>query len=82
KDRKNPFDGLSFSEKKKRKRPPFPLAWIIEKVLAVGALSGLNDEARAILFVIIESGARLGEVANLGPDTIMLSSNVPHIKIE
>ncbi len=31
------------------KRPPFPVAWIKEKILADGALDGLNDEGKAII---------------------------------
>lgn len=82
KERKNPFEGLSFSERKKRKRPPFPVAWITDKILNPGSLAGLNDEARGILLVLIETGARMGEIANLSASTICLKSNIPHINIE
>ncbi|SDP92232.1 Phage integrase family protein [Phyllobacterium sp. YR620] len=82
KDRDNPFDDLNFSEKKKRKRPPFPLDWIKETILAPGALAGLNSEARGVLLVLIETGARMGEISNLTGATIDIASNIPHIKIE
>ncbi|MBX5216497.1 tyrosine-type recombinase/integrase [Rhizobium sp. NLR9a] len=81
KDVNNPFSGLGFMERKK-KRPPFPTAWIVEKILAVGALAGLNDEARAILLILVETGARLSEIANLLEGQIHLGHNIPHIKIE
>ncbi|MGD9476795.1 DUF6538 domain-containing protein [Shinella sp. G-2] len=81
----NPFDNLSFSEKKRSKkqkdRPPFPTEWIAERILAPGALSSLNDEARAIAFTLCDTGCRLSEVANLRPEQIKLSDPVPHISV-
>src|SRR5215471_20975771 len=32
-DRQNPFHGLSFAEKFKKSRPPFPLDWVKTQVL-------------------------------------------------
>jgi hypothetical protein len=58
KDKLNPFAGLSFEERSKVKRPPFPTAWLRDKILTKEALSGLNEQARAILLAIIETGAR------------------------
>lgn len=81
-DRQNPFDRLGFSERKKRKRPPFPVDWITGKIMAPGALAGLNEDARHILFAIIESGARLSEICNLRPEYIFLDHAIPHVKIE
>jgi integrase len=81
-DRQNPFDGLSFSEKKKRSRPPFSLDWIKTKILAVGALAGMNDEARGVLLALIETGARPSELCNLTEDMIVLEHEIPHLKIE
>ncbi len=77
---KNPFDGLSFSERKKS-RPPFPTDWIVERILKVGALSTLNDEGRAVIHVMVETGCRPSEIANLTEEQIKLSDPVPHIKI-
>jgi hypothetical protein len=57
-DRQNPFHGLSFAEKFKKSRPPFPLDWVKTKVLRPGALAAMNDQARAIILTIIETGAR------------------------
>lgn len=81
-DRKNPFDGLSFSEKSKRSRPPFSVGWITGKLLAPGALDGLNTEARCILLAMVETGARLSELCNIVPEAIMLEAEVPHLVIE
>lgn len=81
-DRKNPFEALSFKDKKKRSRPPFPQEWITGKILAVGALDKLNDQARGILLMVASIGARPSEIANLRPDMIHLDAPVPHISIE
>jgi integrase len=82
KDRKNPFAGLSFAEKKKRKRPPFPTDWIEKVILKVGALAGMNDEQRGIVLAIIETGARPSEICNLTAEAIVLHGPAPHLKIE
>lgn len=80
--RPNPFDGFGYSTKKKRSRPPIPTEWIRDKVMAVGALATLNEEARGILLIMIETGARPSEIANLEPSAIRLSHKVPHLSIE
>lgn len=81
---KNPFDGLSFSDKRssKRKRPPFSVEWITGTLLKPGALNGMNSEARGVFLTLIETGARLSEICNLRPDQIVLDGDVPHIRIE
>ena len=83
-DRKNPFDGLSFRDKGRRlrKRPSLPVAWITKKILAPGALAGLNDEARGILLTVAAIGARPSEIANLTAPMIVLKHKVPHLRIE
>lgn len=63
------------------KRPPFPVAWIKDKILAEGALDGLNDEGQAIIHVMIETGMRLTEVCNLRLEDIHLYGEVPHIEV-
>jgi len=69
------LEGLSFSEKKKRSRPPFSVPWITGKLLKVGALAGMNSEARAIFLTLIETGARLSEICNLTSENIVLNGD-------
>lgn len=80
-DRDNPFAGLNFEERIKAKRPPFPTSWLKDKILKASALGGLNEEARAILMAIIETGARPSEICNLRPEHIFLDVEVPYISI-
>lgn len=77
-----PLDGLSFKEGEAGQRPPFSSGWIKEKLLADGALDGLNEEARVILLAMVNTGARPSEIANLTADRIRLDGKVPHISIE
>lgn len=80
---KNPFDGLSFPDAKvlQREVPPFPTAWIRDTILKSEAHAGLNDEARGILFALVETGCRPSEICNLRPGDIYLSAAVPYIAI-
>ena len=59
-------------------------SWLVirEKILKSGALDGLNKEARCILKVMINTGARPSEIAALTTDQIRLKVNVPHFSIE
>jgi integrase len=86
-DRRNPFDQLSFRERaagrrRRRRRLPFSTEWIVGRILAPGALSGLDAEARAILLVVADTGARPREICNLTAEAIHLDAEVPHIVIE
>lgn len=74
--------GLSIKETEKGTRPPFSEPWIKEKLLAPGALNGLNTEARAIMLGMANTGYRPSEGAILTKDQIILTQNIPHIRIE
>lgn len=82
-DRKNPFDKLSFSERKGRHlpRPPFSTGFIRDRLLNTDALSSLNDEARNIMLVMVETGARPAELCNLTAGDIHLDVDVPYISV-
>ncbi len=77
-----PFGELSFKEGEKQTRPPFSVDWIKTKLLAPGALDGLNAEARQILLGMINTGYRPSEGAALRKDAIRLDHAAPHISIE
>lgn len=77
-----PLSDLAFKENGKRIRPPFSVDWIKTKLLATGALDGLNTEARCIVLGMINTGYRPSEAAGLLPEHIRLDHDVPHIAIE
>jgi len=74
-----PTSGLHLKEGKKKSRPQFSTEWIKTRLLADGALDGLEGQARAILLIMINTGARPSEIANLMPDHIRLDHQYPHI---
>ena len=77
-----PVSGLSLKEADGKKRPPFSNAWIRDHLLAEGALDGLNDEARAIVLGMVNTGLRPSELAALSPGEIHVDAPVPHIALE
>jgi len=77
-----PLGELSFREGEMRTRPPFSADWIRTRLLARGALSGLNPEARGILLGMVNTGYRPSEGAALTTATIRLEAAIPHISIE
>ncbi|MCB6179039.1 tyrosine-type recombinase/integrase [Rhodobacter sp. Har01] len=76
-----PLGGLAFKQGDADQRPPFSREWITTRLLAPGALSGLNTEARCILLGMINTGYRPSEGAALLPTHIQLDGTVPHILI-
>lgn len=76
-----PLGGLSFKQTDADRRPPFSTDWLRTKILAPGALDGLNTEARCILLGMVNTGYRPSEGAALLPHHIHLDAKVPHIEI-
>lgn len=63
------------------KRHPFSVDWVQTRILAEGALATMNLDARCIVYIMIETGMRLGEVCNLRPQDIRLDDEVPHVEV-
>lgn len=76
-----PFSGLTLKEGHRPARPAFSSEWIEQRLLADGALDGMNLEARIIFLVMINTGARPSEIANLTNEKIQLDCDYPHILI-
>lgn len=74
------FAKLSVDELK-RTRPPFERDFVEKRMLAPGALDGLNLDARVALLVCMETGMGAEEVSSLRPETIHLKATVPYIEI-
>jgi integrase len=77
-----PLGELSFKEGEQKRTPPFSDEWITTRLLAPGALDGLNAEARGIFFGMVNTGYRPSEGAALTVKTIRLDCDVPHISIK
>lgn len=65
----------------KKSRVAFDAGYVQDVLLADGAMDGLNDEARAIFYVVAETGMRPSEVAGLGSTTIRLHHAIPHVEV-
>lgn len=77
-----PLSDLAFKAGEPERRPPFSTEWIKDRLLAPGALAGLNTEARCIVLGMVNTGYRPSEGAALLPAHIRLEGKVPHISIE
>jgi integrase len=81
-DRPNPFRNLAFKAKKlKGEVLPFEDDWVRGKILVPGLFEGINDEAWHILYALIETGCRPGEIGNLIGEDILIDHPVPHVRI-
>jgi site-specific recombinase XerD len=75
------FKGLRVTGEVDKSPCPYETEFIQNRLLAEGALASLNEEARFVLYVIVETGLRPSEVVNLTPQAIRLNAPVPHVKI-
>lgn len=62
-------------------RAAFLPAFVQSAILADGALDGMNDEARRLVYLVADSGLRLSEAANLLPQSIHLNAEIPYVQI-
>ena len=65
----------------KRQRLAFSIEHVQNVLLAPGAMDGLNNEARAIFYVVAELGLRPSEVCGLRRDHIHLDCEIPYISV-
>jgi integrase len=75
------FAGMRLQGVQQISRPPFPIDFVQEKLLAEGALMGLNDEARRAILLIADTGLRLSEAVNLNETTIHLDCTIPYVEV-
>lgn len=82
-DAPRPFAGISIQDRhaKPSQKREVPVDWIVEKWFALNALDGLNDEARDILLMSIETGCRQNEIYNLPASALCLTDPIPHLRI-
>lgn len=75
------FDGMKLEGAQENSRPPFDTAYIQKTLLAPGALSRLNEEARRVVFLMMDAGLRPSEACNLNRGTILLDGDIPHVRV-
>jgi integrase len=80
-DQKNPFASLTIPGGKEGKRLAYVPSFVQSHFLAEGMFDGLNDEARRIIYLIIETGLRLSEACALTRKTIHLDTPVPYVEV-
>lgn len=65
----------------KGQRRPFDAEYIQNTLLAAGTLDGLNADARALVWIMADTGARVSEITGLEKEDIFLDAEIPHIWI-
>lgn len=75
------FRGLHLRGETDKSRLPYEPAFIQDRFLG-GALDGLNEDARLVLYVMIETGLRPSEIVNLQEKTIILDAAIPYVRIQ
>lgn len=75
------FQGLRLRGETDKSRIPFETSFIQDRLLAEGALAGLNEDARLIFYVLVETGMRPSEVANLQEGAIHLEARIPYLAV-
>ncbi|WP_246272957.1 tyrosine-type recombinase/integrase [Oricola thermophila] len=66
----------------KKSRAAFTAEFVQTRILAPGALDGLNDEARDLVLLVADTGLRLSEAAGLVAGTIHLDADIPYVSVK
>lgn len=77
----NPFARLRFKEKASREAAPFSADWIADRLLAPAALDGLNDAARDVFLVMVNTGARPSEIIDARPEDFHVDAEIPYLAV-
>jgi len=77
----NPFERLAIANEgvDKKKRPPFTAA---ELAALYQACKSKDDDARWLLAMLIDTGARLAEVTGLALSDIVLAAPIPYVQFQ
>ncbi len=76
------FAGTRIDGGRDGQRAPFPVEFIRDVILSPGKLDDLNDEARDVVYAVMETGARPSEIVNLTAQRIVLDAEIPYIRIQ
>jgi integrase len=75
------FAGTRIEGGRDGQRAPFPVEFIRDVILSPGKLDDLNDEARDVVYAVMETGARPSEIVNLTAQRIVLDAEIPYVRI-
>ncbi|MBL4870183.1 MAG: tyrosine-type recombinase/integrase [Robiginitomaculum sp.] len=81
-ERTNPFRKIFFKGETRSSILPFETKWVRERILAPGLFADIRIELRVMIYVLIETGARMSEICNLMPEDIYLNASIPYISIK
>jgi integrase len=76
-----PFAELRLTDDEKNRRPPWPIDSLRKLATEPDLLKGLNEEARAIILVMVETGMRPIEICGLEKSDIWLDGEIPYVSI-
>jgi len=77
----NHFSGLRIKGDVDKDPTPYSPEFIQGSILAEGALDGLNEEARMVIYTIIDTGMRPSEILNLNEKSIFLDVPIPYVRV-
>lgn len=79
----NPFTKLRFDKGVDPivTRPPFSRDWVRLRLLAPGALDGLNAEAKDALLMMVNTGLRPSEILSCPADDFCLEQPIPFLRV-
>jgi len=80
-DRQNPFRNMHFTGTTRSTVAAFDDDWVKHRILVPGLFDRLNIELQSMIYVLIETGARMSEICNLTPADIHLEETIPYISI-
>lgn len=77
----NPFSRLRLDGDDSGTTPPFSRGWVSGHLLAEGALDGLNDDARDVLLVMVNTGIRPSEAIDAPAADWQVAAPIPFLRI-
>ncbi|MGX0901457.1 site-specific recombinase XerD [Roseovarius sp. MBR-79] len=77
----NPFRGLRLEGNDAVQRPAFSRDWVAGRLLAPGALDGLNAQARDVFLMMINTGLRPSEITDAPVSDLEVTANVPFLRV-
>jgi integrase len=75
------FKRLRLKGETDRPRVPYETEFVQKRLFAKGALDGLNEDARYVLYIVADTGLRPSEVVNLQENAIVLSTPILYVSI-